>query len=95
MNSTLPQITDVQEFPQWQGICDRIDISIKNGHINRWKEIVADFMKTNYLPIYAQRLSQNLLNGNTRFGLALDELIRRLIPSSPRTQKADLAEATC
>jgi len=95
VNSTLVQITNVQKLPRWQGICDRCDISVINGHIDQWKEIVAGFMKTNYLPAYAQRLSENLLSGNTRFGLSFDELIRRLIPSLPRMQKADLAEATC
>ena len=91
----LTQITDVQNFPQWQGICDRNDIFVKNGHISRWKEKVARFMKTNYLPAYAQRLSENLLESNTRFGLSLDELILRLVPSRETTQKADLAEAVC
>jgi len=95
MNSTLSQITKVQEFSQWQGICNRSDISVKTGRIKLWKQIVADFMKTNYLPTHAERLVKNLLGGNTRFGLSLDGLIRRLIPSSQATQKADLAEAVC
>lgn len=95
MSSALLQVTNVQKRPKWQGICDRNDISIKNGHIDHWKEIVASFMKENYLPEYSRRLRKNLLNGNTRFGLSLDKLISRLVPSSPTTQKADLAEAVC
>lgn len=95
VNHTLAQITNVQEFPNWKGICDRSDILVKSGYIDRWKKIIASFMKTNYLPVYAQRLSKNLLSSNTRFQLSLDDLIHRLIPSSPTTQKADLGEAVC
>lgn len=91
----LAQITDVKKIPQWQGICDRTDIFVKNGEIENWKEMVAEFMKTNYLPTYATSLSRNLLESNTRFGLSLDKLILRLVPSRPTTQKGDLAEAVC
>lgn len=95
MSFTLTQITEIQECPKWHGICDRNDILVKNTHIDRWKEIVAAFMKTNYLPAYSRRLSKNLLDSNTRFGLALGGLIRRLIPSSQTTQKGDMGEAVC
>lgn len=95
MNSTLAQVTDVQEFSKWHGICNRNDIFVKNSHIDQWKEVVANFMKTNYSPAYSKRLSKNLLNANTRFGLSLDRLIRRLVPSLSTTQKADLGEAVC
>lgn len=95
MSPAFTQITTVEKFHKWREICDRNDIFIKNSQINRWKEIVAGFMKTNYLPEHSKRLSKNLLDGNTRFGLSLDKLILRLVPYSQTTQKADLGEAVC
>ena len=95
MSSTLHQVTNVALCSNWQGICDRNDISIKKGCINQWKKIVANFMKENYLPEHWKRLKDNLLTSNTRFGLSLSELILRLVPSSSTTQKGDLAEAVC
>jgi len=95
MSSTLVQITKVEKSPKWQGICDRNDIFVKKGYIEEWKTTIAKFMKTNYLPAYSCRLNKNLLDSNTKFGLSLDEIIKRLIPSRLTTQKADLAEAVC
>jgi len=95
MVSTFAQITNVQKYPKWHGICNRTDISVKNALTNRWIEILASFMRINYFPEYSQRLHKNLLDSTTRFGLTLDDLIKRLVPSSPTTQKADLGEAVC
>lgn len=50
-------------------------------------------MRDHYSPNYSKNLLQSLLETNTRFGLSLDELISRIVPSRPEIQKGDLAEA--
>jgi hypothetical protein len=95
MTYKFAQTTKVHECSNWEQICNRFDILVKDAHIDKWKNLVAGFMKTNYSPAHSKRLKTNLLNGNTRFGLSLGSIIQRVIPTREKTQKADLAEAVC
>lgn len=94
-NPSLASLTDIHEFINWNNICDRRDVSIKEGCFEPWMVLISDYMRNNYSPECFKRLKRNLKKINLRHNLTLNKLIDGIIPSTQTIQKGDLAEAVC
>ncbi len=93
--ASLISLTSVHQYPKWNSICDRRDISVKDGCIIPWMTLVSNYMRSNYAPECIIRLKKNLKQVNFRHGLTLEKIINELAPKTETTQKGDLAEAVC
>ncbi len=93
---SLKDLTDYARTENWSSICDKFDITVRPESIPAYKQKIAEFMLTNYLPKRHQKktdLTESLIDASNRLGLPIKELIESAIPSLEPLKKGDLAEA--